>query len=262
MNTILPSHPAIAAPSAPVSLSRDEEGLLSREGCGIYGLRNKIDGKWYIGQSVNIGWRKYLHFWHLKRGNHRNHHLQSAFLKHGTDCFEFHLLERVPEDMLDIRERAWIARCNSANREHGYNLDAGNGANRQRSEETLRKISLAHTGLRYSAESRLKMSLAKKGKPHPHSLETRRKLSLALKGKPGCPHSPESRLKVSLALKGHPVSAETRQKISKANKGRIISLEWRRNIVLAIKNRPPVSAETRLKMSIAQRARRSRKSTL
>lgn len=46
---------------------------------GIYALFNTIDGKMYIGKSVNIYTRMQDHHSSLSRNKHRNKHLQSTF---------------------------------------------------------------------------------------------------------------------------------------------------------------------------------------
>ena len=98
------------------------------------------------------------------------------------------------------------------------------------SEETRLKMSLARKGKPFSDETRLKMSLARKGKSL--SEEHREKLSQAKKGKRREPHSDETRLKISQANKGKPqakkgksLSDETRLKMSQANKGKTHSEE-------------------------------------
>ena len=88
------------------------------------------------------------------------------------------------------------------------------------SEETRRKISYAHQGLRPSEESRRKMSEVHKG--HKPSKETRIKLSKALIGNSrakGNQLSIETRKKMSIAKKGTQVSESTRRKLSEANSG-------------------------------------------
>jgi group I intron endonuclease len=176
--------------------------------CGIYGFHNTAAGKWYVGQSTDCRKRKRKHLEHLKRGNHPNHYLQNAFAKYNADSFEFHLLERVPEAMLDIRERAWIAYYDSMSREHGYNLETGGNTQKHLSEETRRKLSIANKGRSPSIKGkhlseghRLKLSLARKGKSL--SAEHRLNLSLAHKGKRQ-PCLPETRLKISIARMGKP----------------------------------------------------------
>jgi predicted GIY-YIG superfamily endonuclease len=52
---------------------------------GIYCIHNTVNGKRYVGQSVNIHRRKSSHLWELKNGRHGNEHLQRAFTKHGEE---------------------------------------------------------------------------------------------------------------------------------------------------------------------------------
>lgn len=82
--------------------------------CGIYIIRNKENGKVYIGQaSANIAhrWRQHRH--DLRRGAHKNAHLQSAWDKYGEKVFEFQILEIIGNCdpvLLAERESYWIGR--------------------------------------------------------------------------------------------------------------------------------------------------------
>jgi len=205
--------------------------------CGIYGIRNIVDGKWYVGQSVRIEERRGRHFGRLAQGTHFNEHLQASYNCYGKECFDFHILEEVPEDMLDIRERSWIEYYESTQKRYGYNREDGGSFSKRHSEETKLKIGKAHKGKIITKEMRLKMSLAHIGKKlseetcrnmsiarkgHTTSLETRRKIGEANKGNKhflGHRHSPESIIKMSLASKGRPKSAEHCQSLSEAHKG-------------------------------------------
>ena len=131
--------------------------------CGIYGIRNVANGKWYIGQSVNISARRIYHFSLFRQGTHRNSHLQSAFKKYGAKSFEFHILEKTTEAMLDIRECAWIDSFRSDNQLFGYNLRTGGKSNHHSSERTRLKISRALTGRRRPKDVCLKISKGKTG---------------------------------------------------------------------------------------------------
>ena len=89
------------------------------------------------------------------------------------------------------------------------------------SEETKKKIALAHTGYKFSNETKKKMSLAKIGK------------SFRL----GCKHTEESKQKMRLSHIGHipwcigkKLSIEHKRKLSIAHKGKILSKEWKRKI--------------------------------
>ena len=194
---------------------------------GIYCIVNIVNGKRYVGQSVDIELRKRGHFSHLKCGIHDNSYLQASFNKHGIDSFEFRVLEEVPIDMLDIRERAWINYYQSNLRRFGYNIEDGGNPNKHLSIETRRKISLAHRGKVYSPERCLKMSIAQKGH-HVMSDENRKKL---LEVHKGFRYSVESRRKMSEAQKRRkPFSSETRRKMSESGRGKVLSEETRRKI--------------------------------
>ena len=108
---------------------------------GIYGIFSTESRKWYIGQSVDIKNRKLNHFGALRKGSHKNFHLQGAFNKYGEADFEFHIIERVNEDLLDVREKSWIAHYKSTSAEYGYNSDDGGKTNKHCSESHKLNIS-------------------------------------------------------------------------------------------------------------------------
>jgi group I intron endonuclease len=89
---------------------------------GIYKIENLIDGKVYIGSSINIISRKQKHFWMLKKGIHDNCHLQHSYNKFGEDSFIFEVLEECNNKDLIIKENYHIFKYKSNNSEFGYNL--------------------------------------------------------------------------------------------------------------------------------------------
>lgn len=60
---------------------------------GIYKITNKINGKYYIGSSNNLNYRKSTHLSRLRRGKHGNKQLQASFTKNGEDSFLFEIVE-------------------------------------------------------------------------------------------------------------------------------------------------------------------------
>lgn len=56
---------------------------------GIYFIKNKINGKVYVGSSLDINKRWIDHRYKLKYENHINKHLQASWKKHGAHNFEF-----------------------------------------------------------------------------------------------------------------------------------------------------------------------------
>lgn len=69
---------------------------------GVYQITNKINGKFYIGSSMNILDRWDCHKARLKVNKHKNAHLQNSVNKYGIENFEFSIIERFdsPDPML------------------------------------------------------------------------------------------------------------------------------------------------------------------
>lgn len=89
---------------------------------GVYYIRNRANGKVYVGSSVSLTARLNKHRSQLKRGAHPNEYLQRAFTLHGEEAFEFGILERCDAATRLVKEQEWIDRLRSANEEFGYNL--------------------------------------------------------------------------------------------------------------------------------------------
>lgn len=90
---------------------------------GIYYIKNNINNKYYIGQSVNIKKRKQQHLAELRHNNHRNIYLQNAFNKYGEDAFEFKLIKVCKPKYLNRFEKMYVKIYDSYN--NGYNLTEG-----------------------------------------------------------------------------------------------------------------------------------------
>jgi len=89
---------------------------------GIYQIRCKRNGKVYVGSTVNLSQRWTRHVYSLRRGNHKNIHLQQAWNKYGKDSFEFSILELVPAAQLLVSEQKWIDQTRCTNRQVGFNI--------------------------------------------------------------------------------------------------------------------------------------------
>jgi group I intron endonuclease len=203
-----------------------------------------------VGQSIDIARRRKNHFVALSRRVSKHRHLQNSFIKYGGESFEFRILEETLPDMLDIREKAWIAYYCCCDGRFGYNESAGGVFTHEVSAETRRKMSNSHRGLVTSEEGRRNLSLALTGRPV--SDETRRKIASAHLGKS---MPAEIKRKISLALRGRYCSPETRKKLRDACQGRVFSAETRRKIGDAHRGKV-LSEETRKKMSDVRRGKR------
>ena len=206
--------------------------------CGIYLIRNKLNGKVYIGQSINIEHRIYDHF--TRKDDSPFH---SDIQKYGKENFETEILEECKIEELNSKERFYIEKYESFG-DKGYNLNNGGNSNPVFTEERKQNISNSckgrispNKGKQMSAEQKLKISETLKRKnanrtivawnkgltkdtdirvklnaesaSHPKSYKPKRK-----------PLSEETKLKISNTLKGNKLSEETKLKMSLAHKGK------------------------------------------
>ncbi len=163
--------------------------------CGIYAIRNKINGRIYIGSSVNIERRWAVHRHDLFASKHHSGILQRSWNKHGTDAFIFEVLVVLPRSSLLEFEQAFIDRLKpSMNISPTVNSSLGI----KRSAETKMKLSLAKRGTQ--PPQLVKYSQQCVGKSAPHVSESNRRR----KGTKTGPHSPERRANISAANKGKP----------------------------------------------------------
>jgi group I intron endonuclease len=201
--------------------------------CGIYCFENLVNGKKYIGKSIDIEKRQIVHLSNLRRNLSNNKYLQNSWNKYGENNFKFYILKILPNNEIDEMEKYYIKKLKSKY-PNGYNMtDGGDGTvGRKMSSETRNKISIGNTGKKYSQELKLKLSLAHKGIKFTEEHKRKISLSSKTKGKKLKPRSQETRNKISLSRKGFKVSDETKLKIS-----------------LSSKNRKPPSEETKRKIS-------------
>jgi group I intron endonuclease len=207
----------------------------------MYGIIYKStgpDGRIYIGQTKRaLKERKGKHAYRMKKGDKRSP-FQAALFYEGFNSFLWEQVDQADSQVeLDAKEKYWIAHYNADDPVFGYNTYDG-------------------TGSKLPPETRLKISIAKKGKPngregtHP-SEEARRNMSIAQKGRV---ISEDHRRKISETLTGKergPMPEKTRQKISEALTGRKLSPEHCRKIseLQTGKKRGPMSEEHRQAIS-------------
>lgn len=182
--------------------------------CGIYKIINSLNGKVYVGKSVNIWKRWQSHKDKLVKGVHFNTHLQASYNTHGSIYFTCEVIEECAESDLSEREKYWIIQFNSKDNQLGYNkVDGGLGGTLN--SESLEKMSNSLKGRKLSDETKLKISKALKGKSRPQEVKDRISSS-----KTGQPKTDIHKQKISDSLKGRPLSEETRLKMSLARKGK------------------------------------------
>lgn len=188
---------------------------------GIYKITNIVNGKCYIGQSININNRFDKHLTLLRNGKHNNKHMQSAFDKYGINNFKFEVIEECEENVLNEREIWWIAELKSNDREFGYNETSGGDGikNYHHTEETKVKISKASKGQKLSEEH--KEALLKEITRRVKGSEELKKLSNAAKGREISEEHlntlKEGTRKFNATTKGRKLSEESKINIGKGS---------------------------------------------
>ena len=92
----------------------------------IYCYHNVINGKKYIGQTINESQRRSYHKTQHTRVTQSNNKFVNALKKHGFDSFIYGVIEECNNESLDERERYYIDLYNS--QVNGYNtLKGGTG---------------------------------------------------------------------------------------------------------------------------------------
>lgn len=75
---------------------------------GVYGILNRVTGKWYVGSSIELSKRMGRHLWELRTGRHHSQKLQRSFDKHGESAFEFKILLACDERDVHLFEQRAI----------------------------------------------------------------------------------------------------------------------------------------------------------
>jgi group I intron endonuclease len=168
---------------------------------GIYKIQSKAHPeRCYVGSAFVFENRWSLHKVNLRANSHHSIILQNHVNKYGIDDLLFYILEPCAKELLLSREQFYIELLNPF-----FNVCrvAGGRTNLAHSEETKRKISRAHRGIRPGEETRILLSLAqvgnKKALGHKQSEESKQSNRKKHLGKTW---TPEHKLLHSLRMKG------------------------------------------------------------
>lgn len=146
------------------------------------------NGKVYIGITM----KKPIYRWNNGKGYIKNKHFYNAILKYGWDNIQHEIISsNLSKEEACKLEQNLIAKCDSTNREKGYNKSIGGESGtlgikhspetiekmksnrvcttswakgRKFSPEHIEKIRMANTGKKLTAETKMKLSKAHKGK--------------------------------------------------------------------------------------------------
>lgn len=175
----------------------------------LYRITNNLNGKIYIGQTVDIINRWRAHNSYAKKPEKTGQYIHRSMAKYGSENFIFEAIATCKtQEHADETELILISQYNSRNKEFGYNIKPG-------------------------------------GSTSPHSDETKQKLreatlrQIETQGHPaqGTKRTPEQSANLSRARLEHPVdyTPEIRQKMSESHLGKVLPEEQRQKMSESIK---------------------------
>lgn len=108
--------------------------------CGIYRITNKINGKKYIGQSVNIEkrWTNEIASAFNENSTSFDYPLSRAFRKYGIQNFSFEVVQECLLSELNNAEMNWIQKENSFM--DGYNQTLGGDSFSSAKSESVKQV--------------------------------------------------------------------------------------------------------------------------
>lgn len=181
---------------------------------GIYRWTNKINGKKYVGSSVNLGRRFSAYFSHKYLSSNKLM-VSKALLKYGYAGFILEIIEYCVLKNLIQREQYYI---NLFKPEYNILKVAGSLLGFKHSESTKERLANLYTGRKISEQVKAKMSDTQKGRVH--TLEAKAKMRIS---KIGLNLSEEHKANLSIAALGKKQDESTKLKIS-LSKGTAIAV--------------------------------------
>lgn len=212
----------------------------------IYKIVNALNGRMYIGQSVNPAYRAKRHFWK----NNGCVKLRRAIEKYGCDSFSFSVLCWCA-DKAEANEAEELLIALGDTRTNGYNITPGGfgaGAGKDNpffgkthSAELKAKLSKQKLGTKMADTTREKIANANRNRTMSEStkekLRARRKSELCSERTAAANKarvwSEASKAKIVAYNTGRKMSEETKAKIAAANKARIWTPESRAKLSAA-----------------------------
>jgi group I intron endonuclease len=180
---------------------------------GIYGIRNTVNGKWYVGSSINIQRRWQKHTQRLRTGKHENTKLQRAWNKYGENAWEWVIFQYLPPETkaLEEAETQTIALLRAV--KNGYNQSEVGGRVTW-TQEMRDKVAQRNRERIWTPQMRANSSKGQQGLvkiPPKITEESRQKMSVKGRGRK---KSKEHKKKIGDKHRGKIVSDQTKSKIA------------------------------------------------
>lgn len=198
--------------------------------CGIYKITSPAN-KIYIGKSVNITIRKNHYIYHFGKGQPKVH---NSIIKYGWESHTFEIICVCERHKLNDLEKYYIKLYDTFNTANGLNLTSGGENSWKITEETRLKMSLAHKGRKHTIEAKEKISESNRRRII--SEETKEKQRIAHANQKCSEERKEknrNRIVSESTKEKHRnqiVSDETRQKMSNSRRGKTHSEETKQKM--------------------------------
>lgn len=175
---------------------------------GVYLLWNIVTGKRYVGSTTGrIENRVNGHFKQLRKGVHRNRHLQAAYTKYGEAVFRWRVLKRCPASECVKTEQYYIDLYRSADPKRGYNICPTAGSTLGIKLTAVQRDRCSVTAKQVHSRPEVK-ALRKRVRESP---EFKKRHAAAMKG---VTSNPEYRRNMSVAVKSALADPSVRKRIS------------------------------------------------
>ncbi len=113
---------------------------------GVYKIENNVNGKIYVGSSVDVNQRFSQHKGELRKRKHHNQHLQHAWNKYGEVSFSFSVIEEVVDSSSLLKREQYHIDDNDFDNLYNMLQIAGSCLGVKRSAESCRRMSEAQSG--------------------------------------------------------------------------------------------------------------------
>ena len=142
--------------------------------CGIYCYHNIVNGKNYVGQSIDLKARK------RQFGNKNKKYsgiiFQNAIKKYGKKNFQYSILTHCKPEELNYYEEFYISRLKTTDRRYGYNCTSGGDSQFFRTDDTKKRMREVWTNERRKEKSEQQTGKNNYFFGHNHSEEAREKM--------------------------------------------------------------------------------------
>ena len=90
---------------------------------GTYKITNNVNGRFYIGSSVNIHSRWSRHRCDFRDGKHENPYMLNDYIKCGIDAFEYSIIAQSPDEATSLLDEQALIDASFDNQQQCYNIN-------------------------------------------------------------------------------------------------------------------------------------------